>query len=133
MDRLTSTPAQRAGDAAEDVACARLVAGGWTVLARNLRVGRSELDIVALDPGPPLALVVVEVRRRGRRDYGLAEETLDHGKRRSLRRAIGTLLDAGRLPDGRPLPRAPLRVDLLAMDTDAQGRPSARHHRGIAL
>jgi Holliday junction resolvase-like predicted endonuclease len=87
--------------------------------------------VVALDPGPPASLVVVEVRRRGRRDFGLAEETLDHRKRAALRRAIGTLLEAGTLPDGTPLPAASLRVDLVAIDPGLDGRPSVRHHRGI--
>jgi putative endonuclease len=131
MDRRSSTPAQRTGDAGEDVTAARLIAAGWTILARNVRVGRAELDLVAVDPGPPRALVVVEVRRRGRRDFGLAEETLDHRKRAALRRAIGTLLDRGRLPDGTRLPALPLRVDLVALDVGPGGAPSVRHHRGL--
>ncbi len=109
----------------------RWSARGWTILARNLRVGRDELDLVALDPGPPAALVVVEVRRRGRRDFGLAEESLDHRKRAALRRAVGTLCWTRTLPDGRPLPRLPVRVDLVAIDSGPDGAPSVRHHRGI--
>jgi Holliday junction resolvase-like predicted endonuclease len=73
--------------------------------------------------------VVVEVRRRGRRDFGLAEETVDHRKRAALRRAIATLLEHGTLPDGRPLPALPLRMDLVAVDPGPDGRPSVRHHR----
>jgi putative endonuclease len=131
MARVSSTPAQLAGDEAEDLVAARLAAAGWTILARNLRLGRDELDIVAVDPGPPRWLVVVEVRSRGRRDYGFAEETLDHRKRRALRRAIATLIDAGSLPDGTPLPPLPLRVDLVAVDAADDGSPSLRHHRAI--
>jgi putative endonuclease len=131
MTRLTSTPAQLAGDAAEELVAARLAATGWTILARNVRLGRDELDIVAVDPGPPRELVVVEVRRRSRRDFGLPEETLDHRKRRALRRGIAALLDGGRLPDGAPLPVLPLRVDLVALDGDGDGPPSVRHHRAI--
>jgi Holliday junction resolvase-like predicted endonuclease len=86
---------------------------------------------VAVDPGPPRTLVVVEVRRRGRRDFGLAEETLDHRKRAALRRAVGTLLGLGTLPDGTPVPSLPLRVDLVAIDPGPDGTPSLRHHRGI--
>lgn len=133
MQRHSSTAAQRIGDDGEDLAVRRLTAAGWTILARNLRLGRDELDVVALDPGPPAALVVVEVRRRGRRDYGLAEETLGHRKRSALRRAVGTLLESRMLPDGTPLPAAPLRVDLVAIDPGPDGRPSVRHHRGIRL
>ena len=131
MARINSTPAQRAGDEAEALVAGRLLAAGWTILARNLRLGRDELDLVAVDPGPPPALVVVEVRRRGRRDYGLAEETLDHRKRAALRRAIGALLEGGVLPDGRLLPALPVRVDLVAVDRDPDGGTAVRHHRAI--
>jgi len=131
MTRLTSTRAQLAGDEAEALVAARLAAAGWLILARNVRLGRDELDLVGVDPGPPRTLVIVEVRRRGRRDFGLAEETLDHRKRRALRRAIATLLEAGLLPDGTPLPRLPMRVDLVAVDPGPDGEPSIRHHRAI--
>jgi hypothetical protein len=81
--------------------------------------------------------VVVEVRLRNRRDFGLAEETLDWPKRRALRRAVGRLLDEGALPDGTPLPPHPLRVDLVAIDPGPPGsvadEPSVRHHRAIRL
>ncbi len=131
MDRTRTTAAQRIGDAGEELAAARLAAAGWTILARNIRLGRDELDLVAIDPGPPAALVVVEVRRRGRRDFGLAEETLDFRKRAALRRGVGELLATGTLPDGRSLPALPLRIDLVAIDPGAGGVPSVRHHRGI--
>lgn len=131
MTRATTTEAQRIGDEGEALVAGRLTAAGWTILARNLRLGRDEVDLLAVDPGPPQALVVVEVRRRGRRDFGLAEETLDWPKRRALRRAMGALLEAGALPDGRSLPLLPMRVDLVAIDPGPGGEPSVRHHRGI--
>jgi putative endonuclease len=131
MTRSSSTEAQRIGDAAERLVAVRLLAAGWTVLARQLRVGRDEIDLLAVDPGPPPALVVLEVRRRGRRDFGLAEETLDHRKRAALRRAIGAVAGLSALPDGTRVPRLPLRVDLVAIDPGPGGAPSIRHHRGI--
>jgi len=132
MDRRTTTEAQRIGDEGERLAALRLEALGWQIVARNLRLGRDEVDLLAVDPGPPAALVVVEVRRRGRRDFGLAEETLDHRKRMALRRVIGALAAATWLPDGTALPPLPLRLDLLAIDPGPDGRLSLRHHRGIA-
>jgi putative endonuclease len=129
--RDARTPAQRIGDAAEQLVAARLVAAGWTIIARNLRLGRDELDIVATDPAPPASLVVVEVRRRSRRDFGLAEETLDWRKRRALRRGASSLLELATLPDGRPLPSLPLRIDLVAIDPSPRGGLAMRHHRGI--
>jgi Holliday junction resolvase-like predicted endonuclease len=131
MPRARSTPAQRIGDEAERLVALRLEARGWRVVARNLRLGRDEVDLLAIDPGPPRVLVLVEVRRRGRRDFGLAEETLDHRKRAALRRAVGALAGADALPDGTPLPRLPLRVDLVALDRGPDGLPSVRHHRAI--
>jgi putative endonuclease len=132
MERRRTTAAQRIGDAAEDLVAARLAARGWTLLARNLRLGRAELDIVAVDPGPPRTLVVVEVRRRGRRDFGLAEESLDHRKRAALRRAAAALGAMPALADGRRLPRLPVRIDLVAIDPAPGGTLAIRHHRGIS-
>jgi putative endonuclease len=124
---------KRCGAVAERLVALRLAASGWQVLARNVRVGRGELDLVAIDPGPPRMLAVVEVRWRGRRDYGLAEESLDRRKRAALRRTIGALLASGALPDDTALPRLPLRIDIVAVDRGPDGRPSVRHHRGIRL
>ena len=124
------TAAQQAGDAAEGLVERRLIEKGWTVLARNLHVGRHELDIVAVDPGPPAALVVVEVRWRRSRDFGLPEETFDHRKRGHLRAAVGRLLEDG-LPDGTPPPMLPIRVDLVVVEAEvaAGAGPRIRHHR----
>jgi putative endonuclease len=123
------TAAQLAGDTAEELVATRLSEAGWTVLARNVHVGRHELDLVAIDPGPPPFLVVVEVRWRGRRDFGFAEETFDHRKRGHLRAAVGRLLEDG-LPDRRTLPRLPIRVDLVAVEPATAGSTvRLRHHR----
>jgi putative endonuclease len=124
------TAAQLAGDTAEALVATRLSEAGWTILARNVHVGRHELDLVAVDPGPPACLVVIEVRWRGRRDFGLAEETFDHRKRAHLRTAVGRLLEDG-LPDGRPVPLLPIRIDLVAVEPSASVGvpPRLRHHR----
>jgi putative endonuclease len=126
----TRTAAQLAGDAAESLVADRLIAAGWTILARNVHVGRHEIDLVATDPGPPGALVIVEVRWRGRRDFGLPEETVDHRKRRHLHRAGYALVDGGPLPDGSLIPVLPLRFDLVVVEPDPSGaEPRVRHHR----
>lgn len=126
----TRTAAQLAGDAAETLVLTRLVEAGWTILARNVHVGRYELDLVAVDPGPPAALVVVEVRWRRSRDFGLAEETVDHRKRTRVRQAAYGLLDRGSMPDGGAIPHLPLRFDLVVIEPgDRGGEPRMRHHR----
>jgi putative endonuclease len=121
------TPAQRLGDAAEAVVAARLAGAGWSILARNMRVGRAEIDLIAVDPGPPGWLVFVEVRWRASRAFGLAEETVDAAKRRRLRAAAFGLL-GGQVPhldSSAPLPRLPIRFDLVVVEPG----PRVRHHR----
>jgi putative endonuclease len=123
--------AGRIGRGIEREVAAGLIAAGWTVLGANVRCGRAELDIVAVDPGPPPALVIVEVRWRRSRRFGLPEETLDARKRWHLREGLGWLLERGALPDGTPLPRLPPRIDLVAAEPGPDGARVVRHHRGL--
>ena len=126
------TPAQRAGDGAEEAVTRVLATAGWRILGRRVRVGRLELDIVAIDPGPPPALAVVEVRWRRSRAFGLPEETVDRRKLGRLRRGAARLASDGTLADGSPLPALPIRLDLVAVEPAATaGRLRLRHHRGI--
>ena len=128
------TPAQAAGDAAEQLVVDRLRGAGWTILDRQVRIGRSELDILAVDPGPPGALVAVEVRWRAGREFGLVEETFDRRKYARVARGALALLDRGRLPDGRPIPSLPLRVDLVVVEPGRApaDAPRLRHHRAVS-
>jgi putative endonuclease len=128
--RPERTIAQRLGDAAEDLVATGLEARGWRILARHVRVGRLELDLVAEDPGPPSNLVAVEVRWRGRRDFGIAEETIDWRKRAHLRAAFGRLLEARELPGGKPLPDLPVRLDVVVVEPGGD-EPRIRHHRAV--
>jgi len=132
MDARRRTHAQALGDAAEELVARRLEADGWRVLGRNVRIGRLELDLVAVDPGPPPALAVVEVRWRAGRDFGLPEETVDFRKRARLRAAAFALLDRGTV-DGVRLPKLPLRIDLVVVEPALRvgAEPRVRHHRGI--
>ena len=119
------TRAQHSGDAAEQLVADRLSAAGWSILGRNVHVGRFELDLIAVDPGPPQALVAIEVRWRASRGFGLPEETVDARKRVRVRAAAYGLLDRGALPDGSPLPHLPLRFDLIVVEPGDR----IRHHR----
>jgi putative endonuclease len=119
----TRTAAQLAGDAAETLVARTLVDAGWTLLARNVHVGRRELDLVATDPGPPPALVIVEVRWRRRRDFGLPEETVDYRKRARIRQAAYGLLERD------DLPHLPVRFDLVVVEPSEGGGQRIRHHR----
>ena len=118
------TSQQRSGDAAEDAVARGLADAGWTILARQVHVGRAELDLIAIDPGPPRSVVVVEVRWRARRDFGLPEETVDHRKMARLHQAAWRWLETA------DAPRLPLRFDLIVVEPgDAASGPRLRHHR----
>jgi len=128
------TRQQQIGDGAEALVADHLAAMGWRILGRQVRVGRLEIDLLAVDPAPPAELVLVEVRARGRREYGLPEESVDHAKRRALRRAVMELRAIPRV-SGIPLPALPIRVDLVAVEPARAPSwlPVVRHHRAIAL
>ena len=106
---------QRRGGRAEDLAVEWLTGSGWRVLARNVKIGRDEIDIVAIDPGPPAELVCVEVRSARSSAFGTPEERVDSRKVGHLYRAahafnrshLAGALDVGRLT---------VRVDLLVVD-----------------
>lgn len=129
---------RRRGDEAEALAARHLTQRGWTILASQLRVGRDEVDLLALEPGTPPTIVVVEVRSRSDARYGVQEERVDARKLRCLYRAAAALRTAGRSAQGTVLPRGPWRVDLVSVDlamSDGSGdRPAGarvRHLRGL--
>jgi putative endonuclease len=110
MLRFVSSTTER-GAAAEAFAAQFLTARGVSVIARNLRCRAGELDLVCLDGE---VLVIVEVRQRGRSDFGGALASVDFRKRRKLIRA--TRYQWQRRPEWRS---RVLRFDVLAL----QGKP----------
>lgn len=104
------TPKQRAGDAAEQAACAHLAANGCRIVARNVRYREGELDVVALDGG---VLAFVEVRLRSGARFGGAGASVDAFKRRRIVRAAQHYL-AERYGAGGKLP--PCRFDVITAD-----------------
>jgi putative endonuclease len=130
------TRRRRSGDRAEDIARRHLEGSGWVVLAANVAVGRDEIDIVAVDPGPPRCLVVVEVRGNSGGRFGTPEESAVGAKLQRTYRAALALMHLGRLPAGGRLPRGPWRVDLIAVELaprlgPSAGGPVVRHVRGV--
>lgn len=116
------TPRQRLGSFGERLAAHHLEAAGYTILARNLRIGRHEIDLLARDG---TTLVFVEVRTR-RGSAGLAAESLEATKLQRLAAAAFTYCQReGIDPDT-------TRLDALTIDLDRAGRTRAIHHyRGI--
>ena len=136
MPPARPTVRQRHGGSAERLVARYLTDAGWTVLATGVRIGRDEIDIVAIDPGPPPSLVVVEVRSVASSRFGAPETSVDRGKVVRLYRGLAALRARGRLPDGEALPRMPWRVDLVAVEAAPTlgrglGGPTLRHLRGL--
>ena len=63
------------------MAARRLENAGWTILKRNLRLGRREIDLVVRRPG---VLAFVEVKTRAGTGFGTPEEAVTWKKRREI-------------------------------------------------
>ena len=72
------------GRTGESLVAALLEERGFSILERNARVGRLELDVIAKRG---MLLVFVEVRTRTSDLYGAAAETIDRAKQQRIRRA----------------------------------------------
>ena len=116
MARDRSERARR-GRNAEQVVADWIVAQGMTLLARNLRVSRLEIDLVARD-GDVVALI--EVRTRGDGSWLRAFDTIDGRKQERLRRA-GAVLWARRFSKLPGVER--LRFDVASVDFDSAEQP----------
>ena len=108
--------AQQRGRAGEALAAAYLELVGCRPVARNVRLGGVEVDVV-VDDGETRVLVEVRLRTRG--DFGGAAATVDHRKRERLVRAARAL---GQLGVTR------VRVDVVAVDL-APERATITHYR----
>lgn len=80
--------AHELGAQAERVVVDYLERAGLTVLARNVKVGRYEIDVVAREGR---VVVVVEVRARGPTSWTTGFGSIDGKKRKSIRRAAERL------------------------------------------
>jgi len=108
--------ARRRGMAAETLAIAYLELTGCRVIARNLRLAGVEVDALVRDGE---AQVVVEVKCRGRTDYGGAAAAIDVSKRARLVRAAHALQANG---------ARRVRIDVVAVDVSIDGA-TLRHYR----
>ena len=110
----------RLGRRAERHAARVLRRRGFTILQKNVRLGRDEIDLVALDGD---TLVAVEVRYRSR-GLGDAVESITPDKRRSLLRALRALRRRERLLETHS------RIDLVAVTREGW-RWRSVHVRGV--
>lgn len=117
------TPADRRaelGARGEQIAVDHLTAAGLTVLDRNWRSGRGELDVVAREHD---VLVFCEVKTRSGTGYGSPLEAVTPVKQARLKRLAAQWLDAHDQHGRR------LRFDVVGVLVLA-GRTSVQHVRG---
>ncbi len=86
---MRNDPRRGRGLEGEEMAAAHLRAHGLTILARNPRCRFGELDLVCRDRD---VLVIVEVRRRARADFGGALASITWRKQRRIVRTTEFLM-----------------------------------------
>ncbi|GGS94058.1 YraN family protein [Nonomuraea spiralis] len=113
-------PKDELGKQGEDLAAIYLEAKGMTILERNWRCRRGEIDIIAVDGQ---ILVVVEVKTRSSRSHGTALESVNRAKLARLRMLAAKWLSAQSRSFGA------VRIDVIALERFA-GNFALRHIRG---
>ncbi len=113
---MSPPPSSPLGAAGEEAAAAALRRAGWTLLDRNVRVGRGEIDLIMERGG---VLGFVEVKTRSGRGGGTPEEGVDGRKRRRFATAVEAFLAR------KGLAAAPRVLLVAAVDADGDGHPRA--------
>lgn len=92
------------GDIGEQTACDYLTAKGWRILARNVRMGRNEIDIIA---EKKKTTAFIEVKRRSGIAYGQPAEAVNTEKMRHIVQAAALYIEKNNLQNAR------LRFDVI--------------------
>ena len=100
-------PPHALGRFGEAAAQAFLVQGGWTVLERNYRFGRREVDLVVRRGG---LVAFVEVKTRAGSGFGAPEDAVTARKRREIEAVAREFLWRHRLCD------VDVRFDVVAIE-----------------
>ena len=117
------TQRQNLGKSGEDLAVQYLRQKGYKILKRNFRIGRAEIDIIALDQGD---LILVEVKSIRTNRFGQGEEHITSRKKTMLIRAAYRFLDFFPAMSGRNL-----RFDVIVLDFT--GFPAGIRHYQAAF
>ena len=121
---MPTTPDRAAtGARGEDVAAAFLEAKGFTVMDRNYRFQREEVDLVCFQPWPSGEggeIVFVEVKARRGDGFGRPEDAVDKAKQRAIMRVAEAYLFE------RKLGGALVRFDVVSI-LFGRGEPQVEH------
>ncbi len=106
------------GDRGEDLAARFLERSGWTVVDRNFRMGRKEIDLIARRGG---VVAFVEVKTRAGSGYGHPLEAITWKKRREIQQVAAAWVDR------KGSPGESYRFDAVAVLIGGGGEPRIEH------
>lgn len=110
------------GRRGEDLAAQFLTDVGYTVIDRNWRCARGEIDLVARDGNDT---VFVEVKTRSSTSFGHPFEAITAQKLARLRRLAGAWCEA------HPYRRGAVRIDAISVIAPAGSEPVVEHLRRV--
>ncbi len=127
--KMPLTERAKLGLAGEKIAADFLKKNGFRLIARNRRIGRDEIDIVARECEN---LVFIEVKTRtaapaGVNDTGAGYFAVDARKRKALARACRAYMKSMRTAPKH------FRFDIIEVKIGKNTPPALQHHRGVPL
>ncbi len=111
---------KKLGTAGEDLAAKALRKAGYTILDRNVRLGKYEIDIIARD-GDTTAFVEVKTRRDD--SYVPPEDCVGGVKRQHIRKAARIYISRHEEPE------TYYRFDVVSVVIPQTGKPQITIHR----
>jgi putative endonuclease len=107
----------------EDLAVAYLEKKGYTIVERDWKSGRRDIDIIALDDD---VVVFVEVKTRRNRLYGEPEDAIDYYKLQNLQQAISHYVKFRNI-------RQDIRFDIISVVGTIGSEPDIQDVQNVAL
>ena len=107
----------------EDLAADYLQRKGYTIIERDWKSSRRDLDIVAKNGD---VIVFVEVKTRRNSLYGQPEEAVDYRKLQSLQQAINHYIKFRHI-------RQEVRFDIISIVGTIGAEPDIQHIQDVAL
>jgi putative endonuclease len=107
----------------EDLAADYLQRKGYTIIERDWKSGKRDLDIIAQDGN---VIVFVEVKTRRNRLYGEPEESVDYHKLQNLQQAISHYVKFKHI-------RQEIRFDIISIVGTVETDPDIQHIQDVTL
>jgi putative endonuclease len=107
------------GKLSEDIAAQFLIGAGYTILERNWRFSKAEIDIIAKDKE---VLVFVEVKSKTYAYYGAPEESISSSKERLIIDAAGVYMQQIGYD-------WEIRFDIISILFDKEMKPAISHFK----